>query len=69
MILFTGKPNNMNWFLSAFVDESNAIDAKGGILINGRKTEVKICCFICDTPARAALKGKIFICYSFIMCI
>lgn len=56
---FAGKPKNMDWFLNPFVDEFNKIRAKGGILINGKKTEVKIRCFICDTPARAALKGKL----------
>lgn len=55
----TGKPNDMNWVLSPFVDEFLAISAKGGVLVKGKKTEVRIRCFICDTPARAALKGKL----------
>lgn len=58
----------MNWFLTPFVDEFNEIHANGGILVNGRKIEVKIRCFICDTPARAALKGEFRFVVNF-MCI
>lgn len=47
----------MNWFLSPFIDEFNEIRGKGGIVVEGRQTEVRIRCFICDTPARAAIKG------------
>lgn len=62
MFFFSGKPKSINWFMTPFVDEFIAIREKGGIIINGKKTDVQIRCFICDTPARAALKGEFDFC-------
>lgn len=53
-----GKPKDMDWFLSPFVNEFLTISEKCGIDINGKRTEVRIRCFVCDTPARADCKGK-----------
>lgn len=55
--LFVGKPKDIDFFLTPFINEITSIFEKGGVVINGKKTIVKIRCFICDTPARAALKG------------
>lgn len=54
-----GKPKNIDWMMTPFVNEFLAICLEGGISINGKKTKVKIRCIICDTPARSFLKGKI----------
>lgn len=54
------KPNNLNDYLHQFVDELNNLLANG-ILINNHKIALRIRCFICDTPARAFLKGKFYI--------
>lgn len=53
-----GKPNNLDSFLNQLVEE--LIDViNNGILINNHKIIVKLRCFICDSPARAFLKGII----------
>lgn len=50
------KPTSLDDFLNQYVDE--LIDVlKHGISINGHKIMVKLRCFICDSPARAFLKG------------
>lgn len=51
-----GKPI-LNEFLNPFVSELNDI-LLHGIKINGYELKVCIKCFICDSPARAFLKGK-----------
>lgn len=51
------KASNLNAYLTPFVDELAPI-LKNGILINGHKISLKIRCFICDSPARAFIKGK-----------
>lgn len=50
------KPTNLDAFLNQMVDELTDV-LKHGIMINGYKINVKLRCFICDSPARAFLKG------------
>lgn len=50
-----GKPN-VNEFLRKFVDELKII-LNTGIAIKNFVIRIKIKCFICDTPARAFIKG------------
>lgn len=52
----TTKPP-VNEFLQPFVDEL-LILLKDGILIRNHVINVKIRCFICDTPARCFVKGE-----------
>lgn len=56
----SGKPSDVNWFMSPFVDEFININESGGLIINGHKVSIKIRCFICDTPARSFFKGQLF---------
>lgn len=57
--LFYGKqkPSKIEEFLKPFVDDMEPI-LRDGLIINGHKLTVKIRAFICDSPARAFLKGK-----------
>lgn len=50
------KPENIHQYLTPFVDEISPI-LQNGILINGYELLVRIRCFICDSPARAFIKG------------
>lgn len=52
----TSKPTDLNLYLGRFVCELNHILAHP-IQIDGHQITVKIRCFICDTPARAFIKG------------
>lgn len=52
-----GKPTNLNGFLGSFVNELNELLCNG-IHINNHSIEIKIRCFICDSPARAFIKGR-----------
>lgn len=52
------KPKDVNVFLTPFVEEMRQI-LTDGVIINGHKMTVSIRCFICDSPARAFVKGKI----------
>lgn len=50
------KPTSLDDFLNELVDD--LIDVlKNGISINNHKINVKLRCMICDSPARAFLKG------------
>lgn len=51
------KPKSLNEYLREFVTELNDVIING-IMLNGHRLTVKIHCFICDTPARAFLKGE-----------
>lgn len=51
------KPTNVVPYLSPFIDEIIPI-LKNGLVINGVKLIVRIRCFICDSPARAFIKGS-----------
>ncbi|KAL1394599.1 hypothetical protein pipiens_011842 [Culex pipiens pipiens] len=58
--IFSGmyKPKDVNSFLRRFVDDMNVL-LQHGISINNRAIEVTLRCFVCDTPARAMLRGVI----------
>lgn len=50
------KPSNLNEFLQPFVAE--LIDLlRNPIEINSHQLKISIRCFVCDTPARAFIKG------------
>lgn len=51
-----GKPTVLNDFLIPFVDELNEI-LLNGVLVNEFQIIITVRCFICDTPARAFIKG------------
>lgn len=53
------KPNNLNEYLASFVEELNKL-AETGIIVNGHKICISFRCFICDSPARAFIKGKTY---------
>ncbi|XP_046554432.1 uncharacterized protein LOC124263771 [Haliotis rubra] len=56
--LFYGasKPPKLGEYLNEFVEEMKGLE-RDGLDLNGLKIEVSISCFICDTPARAFVKG------------
>lgn len=51
-----GKPTVLNEYLNPFVNELNEI-LLNSIFINDFQINVAVRCFICDTPARAFIKG------------
>ncbi|XP_049703545.2 uncharacterized protein LOC110377675 [Helicoverpa armigera] len=51
-----GKPKSLKLYLEDFVNETKCI-LQEGIQIEDKKISVKIRCFICDSPARAFIKG------------
>lgn len=57
--IFSGKskPTSIEEYLQQFVDEAVLV-LQNGIVINGYILSVKIRAFICDSPARAFIKGK-----------
>lgn len=59
--IFIGKtkPADVNEFLTPFVDEIIPI-LKEGVVLNQHIITLKLRCFICDSPARAFIKGKLF---------
>jgi hypothetical protein len=56
ILIGESKPENGNQFLQHFVDEIAPI-LTNGIRINGHVVQVRIRAFICDSPARALVKG------------
>lgn len=54
------KPSNVAGFLMPMVNELKSI-LQEGIIINDNKITVKIRCFIADSPARAFIKGIVYI--------
>lgn len=52
----TTKPSNLSEYLGRFVHELNHL-LNEPIAINNHTIHVKLRCFICDTPARAFIKG------------
>lgn len=58
--LFYGKnkPQKVEEYIQQFVTELNGILEAGGLTINGFLLSITIRAFICDSPARAMLKGK-----------
>lgn len=56
-----GKPKNFNTYLEDFINEMEVLLRDGIYFQNsGRKFTIKIRCFICDSPARAYIKGNTF---------
>lgn len=53
---FSSKPTQLNEYLRPFVDELNDL-LENGIFIYGHHITVKYRCCICDSPARAYIKG------------
>lgn len=54
-----GKPKILNEFLEDFVNEMKILLEEGLVVERLEKTiKIKIRCFICDSPARAYIKGK-----------
>lgn len=52
----TEKPNDLNKYFERFVIELGSI-LSNPVSINGHQVTVKLRSFICDTPARAFIKG------------
>lgn len=50
------KPSDINDYLKQFVEELDHL-LINHIDVNGHRITIRIRCFICDTPARALLKG------------
>lgn len=57
IFLGKSKPANINTFLTPFVDELVPL-LDTGFIINSHTITLKIRCFICDSPARAFVKGN-----------
>lgn len=55
-----GKPKTVQDFLNPLVTELEQI-LKYGLMIKGFKLSISVRCFICDSPARAFIKGKIIV--------
>lgn len=51
-----GKPNDLNAYLHPFVQEMHTL-LQYGLLVNNSKINASIRCFVCDSPARAMIKG------------
>lgn len=56
------KPKPINEYFLAFVNEVNQL-IENGITVNEWRIKIGVRCFICDSPARALIKGK----FSFIV--
>ena len=54
----TSKCCDLKAYLSAFVYEMKDV-LSNGICINGNRITVNLRCFICDSPARAYVKGQV----------
>lgn len=50
------KPPTADEFLNEFVEEMDYF-LKNGLVINGYEMAIRVRCFVCDTPARAFVKG------------
>lgn len=53
-----GKPSDLTAYLQPFVEEAKVL-IRDGLLINNTKISLTLRCFICDSPARAFIKGKL----------
>ncbi|XP_062545556.1 uncharacterized protein LOC134212057 isoform X2 [Armigeres subalbatus] len=62
IFLGKSKPLSVSDYLKPFIDELIPMMASG-LTVNEKIIEIKIRCFICDSPARAFLKGKFFVLY------
>lgn len=54
------KPDNIEEYLTPFVEEMGQI-TKNGVMMKGHVISVRIRCFICDSPARAFIKGTLIL--------
>lgn len=61
-----GKPNNMPSFLELFVTELKQL-MNDGLTLNGHKIAIAIRSFICDSPARAFIKGRYALFYIYLL--
>lgn len=52
-----GKPNAVNEFLQPFVNELLEL-MRDGISTNSHNFQISVRAFICDSPARAYIKGS-----------
>lgn len=52
-----GTPSDLFSYLQPFVEEAR-IMLQEGLVVNNSKITFKIRCFICDSPARAFIKGE-----------
>lgn len=52
------KPKDVQAFLRLMVDDLNHVTANG-LQINCKKLTVAVRCFVCDSPARAMIKGTV----------
>lgn len=56
-----GKPSDLDAYLGLFVKEMKELEENGLVITLGStesRIQVKIRAFICDSPARALIKGK-----------
>lgn len=53
----TSKAENLEKYISPMVSELRLL-MEHGVVINSHKITVKLRCFICDSPARAFIKGQ-----------
>lgn len=54
------KPDNVVQYMMPFAQEAEPL-LRNGLYINGHKIQIRIRCFICDSPARAFIKGILYI--------
>lgn len=53
-----GKPKNLDTYLQDFINDTKTLLTEGFyVQERGRTYKIKIRCFICDSPARAYIKG------------
>lgn len=59
--IFSGdsKPTCLEEFLRPFVVELRCI-LNNGVIVNDQQINVRLRCIICDSPARAFIKGKFY---------
>lgn len=55
------KPTDLDEYLMAFVTELKQL-LENPIRISNHRIHVRVRCFVCDTPARAFIKGIAFTC-------
>lgn len=61
------KPDNVTNYLTPFVQEIEPL-LKNGLEVNGHKISIRIRCFVCDSPARAFIKGWLYF-RTYIICL
>lgn len=52
-----GKPSDLSAYLLPFVEEAKIL-LEEGLNLNNKLINLKLRCFICDSPARAFIKGR-----------